>query len=177
MKQNYRWQSSHWILLAWVLIGCLVTYQPLYGQTKEGDVANSEFALHAGRLLPAHIEGVSEVMPFWGFRHSVAQSSRSYIEWGVMTARAYATDWTTLSVSLRGDVPIEYMSGIFYAGIDSHLYNPAQQVEQRNENGLHVGTGLLNHFAENLWFRADMKFNFGPGSQMYLGFSLVFKEP
>lgn len=166
-----RWRWQHVVFL-------LMLFFAKQGWTQTAEAGGeSEFSLHMGRLFPAYIDGIDEIMPFWGFRHSIARSKHGYFEWGVMTARAYETEWHTLSVSLRGDVPIEYMTGIFYLGLDGHFYNKANETTMRDEGGIHVGTALLNHLAENLWFRADMKFNFGPGTQMYLGFSIVFKEP
>jgi hypothetical protein len=164
-------------LLNFILfLSCLLTQQA-QGQSSNADVGNSEFALHMGRLLPAYIEGVDDIMAFWGFRHSIARSRNGYVEWGLMTARGYGTEWHQFNLSLRGDIPIEYMTGVFYVGADGHLYNRINETEMRGEGGVHVGVGLLNHLAENVWFRVDMKFNFSPGTQLYLGFSLVFKEP
>jgi hypothetical protein len=134
-----------------------------------------EYGVHTGPLLPNQITGVTEIMPMWGARVSFP-SRKAMIEVGLSNARAYGITMYDGSLSYRGDVTVESLTGIFYLGLDFNHITDATGSTQMVGGG-HVGAGLMTLIGDSLWFRTDMKFNVNPGTSLYIGFGLVFRMP
>ncbi len=81
------------------------------------DIGN-DLSLYLGSMLPNQIDGVTEILPVFGGRYSIATQAGS-VEMGLANTHAMGVDFTTAELSLRGDVPVgEGMTGIIYGGID-----------------------------------------------------------
>ena len=134
-----------------------------------------EWGAHTGPLLPNQFEGVTEIMPGWGVRVGFP-NRKAYIEVGGFAARAYGVSIYNGSISYRGDVTVETLTGIFYIGLDAYHITPAEQTGHLDGGG-HIGAGLMTVISDVAWFRADMKLNINPGTALYIGFGLHFRLP
>lgn len=141
-----------------------------------GEAGGSEISLYLGSLLPNQIDGVTEILPVFGGRYGFRTGSMGLVEFGLSNTHAEGVDFTTFSGSLRADLPaIDQFVGMIYGGIDFHYYRPAGSEDRRTETGLHVGSGLLMHASDTLWFRTDLKFQAAPGTSLVILFGLVFR--
>ncbi len=135
-----------------------------------------EISLFLGTMLPNQIEGVTEVLPTFGGRYGIRTGSIGMVELGFANVHAEGVDFTTISASLRADLPaMEDFFGIFYGGLDGHYYRPVGADSRKTETGLHVGGGLMVHASDTLWFRSDLKFQAQPGTSLLFLFGLVFR--
>lgn len=145
-------------------------------QSEEGTHGN-EFSFHGGYLLPNQIDGVTEILPVVGARYGFAMSEAGVIEIGAANSHAEGVDFTTFTLSMRGEVPlIEGITGIVYGGADFNWYRPESQSERLTAVGAHLGAGGMMLVSETLWLRTEMKFMGGPGTSLYLGFGLVLRR-
>ncbi len=141
-----------------------------------GSADGSEISLYLGSMLPNQIDGVTEILPIFGGRYGISTASAGVLEFGLSNIHAEGVDFTTLSVSLRADLPaIDQFVGIFYGGLDLNYYRPATASSRTTETGLHIGTGLMMHTTDTLWFRTDLKFMASPGTSLSLLFGIVLK--
>ncbi|MCB0363565.1 MAG: hypothetical protein KDD35_12635 [Bdellovibrionales bacterium] len=146
------------------------------GRPLEGDVSkdiNSEFGFHLGNLLPAQIEGVTEIMPQWGVRGGY-RFRDAFVETGLIAGNARGAEWANLHLSLRGDFPIEGLVGTVFIGIDGTQYKGAGN-QAKVFGGGHLGGGVMAEVSPTVWFRADMKLNVNPGTSLYIGCGFVFR--
>jgi len=146
-------------------------------QSEEGAAHHgNEFSFHGGYLLPNQIDGVTEILPVVGARYGFAMGEAGVIELGAANSHAEGVDFTTFTLSLRGEVPlIEGITGIVYGGTDFNWYQPQLQSERLTAVGVHLGAGGMMLVSDTLWLRTEMKFMGGPGTSLYLGFGLVFR--
>lgn len=144
---------------------------------QEGGAAEgSEIMLYLGSMLPNQIDNVTEIMPVFGGSYSFKTASMGTMEFGLSNIHAEGVDFTTLSASLRADLPaIDQFVGIFYGGLDLNYYRPAGASDRTSETGLHIGTGLMMHATDTLWFRTDLKFMASPGTSLLILFGVVLK--
>ena len=144
------------------------------GAGSSGD--GSEISLYVGSLLPNQIEGVTEILPVLGGRYGFKTGSFGVVELGLSNSHAEGADFTTLSGSLRADLPaIDQFVGIVYGGLDVNYYRGAGSDSRKTETGLHFGTGLMYRFTETVWFRTDLSFMVQPGTSLSILAGLVFK--
>ncbi len=142
----------------------------------EGGSGGSEISLFLGSMLPHQIDGVTEILPFFGARYGFQTASLGVAEFAFTNAHAEGVDFTTFSGSLRADLPaIDQFIGFVFAGLDFHYYRPINESDRKTGTGLHIGTGLLMHVSDALWLRTDLKFNAQPGTAMQIQFGLVLK--
>lgn len=154
-----------------ILIVFWLAPHALFAQAGSSSSAPTQtFYLGAGPMLPNAIDGVSEIMPTWGARYGF-QSGLGMLEPGFNIAKAYGVTYYNPFLSMRGSFPVEGFLAILYAGIDGHYYTPPDEATKMAFGG-HVGGGLSVKAAGNLWLRTDMKFNFNPGTAMFIGFGL-----
>lgn len=159
-----------------LLFALLLVASPSFAQQPEQDKKiGFEWGLHTGPLLPNQIEQVTEIMPMWGARVGFPNRN-AMVEIGATSARAYGTSLYNGHISYRGDITVESLTGIFYAGLDLYHITPPEQ-SGRTEGGGHVGAGLMTLIGDVAWFRADMKFNINPGTALYIGFGITFRLP
>jgi len=141
-----------------------------------GEGGGSEISLYLGTMLPNQIDGVTEILPLMGGRYGLRTASMGTFELGATNTHAEGVDFTTFTGSIRADLPaMDGFFGIIYTGIDINYYRPAGSEDRRTETGFHVGSGLLMHASDTLWFRSDLKFMASPGTSLSLLFGLVFR--
>src|SRR5258708_7931998 len=61
---------------------------------------------HLGSFLPSQINGVTEVMPMWGFGYAVP-SRKGFLEFGGELSQAKGVSYYIAHVDVRGDFPLE----------------------------------------------------------------------
>jgi hypothetical protein len=132
------------------------------------------YGLHTGPLLPNQIQGMTEIMPTWGARYAFPLR-KGHLELGLANSQSSGTSYYNVSASYRGDVQLEDMFAVLYAGLDTHYWHPPGEAFLTNF-GAHVGGGFAAHLSDQLWFRSDMKFNLNPGTALYIGFGLEWRE-
>ena len=144
--------------------------------TAQAEGSGSEISLFLGSMLPNQIDGVTEILPVFGGRYGYRTSSVAVLEFAATNTHAEGVDFTTLSGTIRADLPsIDQFVGFLSAGVDLHYYSPVGASERRAETGVHVGTGLLMHVGDTLWLRTDLKFMAQPGTALQVLFGLVFR--
>lgn len=144
---------------------------------QDGGAANgSEISLFLGTMLPNQIDGITEILPLFGGRYGFRTGTIGVAEFGLTNSHAEGVDFTTLSGSIRADLPaIDQFVGIIYGGVDINYYRPAGKDNRSTDTGLHVGTGLMAHMSDTLWLRTDLKFMVQPGTSLAFLAGLVFK--
>lgn len=165
-------------LQRWVIILLSICATQSFAQTpteQDKQKYGLEWGLHTGPLLPNQFEGVTEIMPGWGARVGFPQR-KAFVEVGGFSARAYGVSIYNGSISYRGDVTVDTLTGIFYAGLDLYHITPAGETGHTDGGG-HIGAGLMTLIGDVAWFRADMKLNLNPGTALYIGFGITFRLP
>ena len=166
----------HWSFL--LIPFFLALSGPAFAQGQGGDDLNSnvssEFGFHLGKLLPAQIDGVTEIMGLWGLRGGYRTGNHGFVEMGFIGGNGEGAKWANLHISLRADMPIEGLVGILYMGIDATRFQGAG-MEEKIFGGGHVGGGIYANISPTVWFRGEMKFNVNPGTSLYIGFGFVFR--
>ena len=80
----------------------------------EGEDGGFEYSFHMGRLLPNQVPGATEILPQWGLRLGYTlPTSGLTAETGVITGSGEGVSWNTLHVSIRADMKVEDLLGIF----------------------------------------------------------------
>lgn len=168
--------SQHWSFFLIILF--LGLTGPAFGQGQgEKDLNSSigsEIGFHIGKLLPAQINGVTEIMGLWGLRGGYRTGSHGFVELGIIGGNGEGAEWANLHISLRADMPIEGLVGILFLGADATQFKGAGK-EPKIFGGGHVGGGVYANISPTVWFRSEMKFNVNPGTSLYIGFGFVFR--
>lgn len=141
-----------------------------------GQNVGSEWGFHLGSFLPNQIDGITEILPMWGTRYGF-KTKRGFIEAGADFSKAMGTRFTSVSLSVRGDIPVQSLVGHVSIGIDLHQVVPPGATENTYLGGGHVGGGIMALIGNDVWFRTDMKFNVNPGTSLYIGFGFIFRFP
>lgn len=141
-----------------------------------GDNVGSELGFHLGSLLPNQIPNVDEILSMWGARYGL-KTGRGFFEMGAYFASGYDAKLTQLSVSIRGDIPVESLVGEVFLGVDLNQVVSPGSTETVYLGGGHVGGGVMALIAGDVWFRSDMKFNINPGTSLYIGFGFLVRLP
>lgn len=164
-------------LLVTFALGAILASPFIANAQEQTSSGGNEISLHTGSLLPNQIDGVTEILPVWGARYGLG-TQLGVVELGGSNVHAQGVDFTTLTASLRGDVPLaDQIQGIIYGGLDFNWYRPEAESERKSVTGVHVGTGLMMHVADTFWLRSELKFMGGPGTSLYIGFGVVFRAP
>ncbi len=148
------------------------------GPSPLGETVNWELGFHGGSFLPDQIEGVTEIMRFWGLRGGLRTGSKSFLEVGTSygsPADENNVDWLDLSLSLRWDIPLDSVVGITFIGGDAHYYRPDNKTSRQLYGGGHFGAGVQSLIGGVVWFRGELKFNVHPGTSMHINFGLSFR--
>ena len=141
-----------------------------------GDSYGSEMGFHLGQLLPNQVEGVTEILPVYGFRYGYPTKA-GIAELGLNNTHARGIDFTTIELGLRADLePMPNFLANVMVGGDMHYYSPENSNDRQTHYGGHVGTGLMMLVSDTLWARGEMKFLFNPGVAMYFGFGFVLRS-
>ncbi len=172
------------VLLFSVLFSCISSAQNQPDEKK--DILKPAYILnaHLGSFLPSQINGVTEVLPMWGFGYSVP-SRKGFLEFGGELSQAKGTSYYIGHVEYRGDFPLEDLLISAAIGADVHFYKAADSVDPTTGNlttynyatygGGHISGGIIAHIGDQLWFKTLMKFNISPGASMYVGFGFELR--
>lgn len=166
------------IMTLLLCLGSPIFAQEQQGQEeeeKEGKSFGAIYGLHVGPLLPNQIRGMTEIMPVWGARYAIP-IRKGHLEIGAANAQSYGTSYYNGSASYRGDFNLDDMYALAYAGLDVHYWNPPSE-PYNMIFGFHAGGGFAANLGDLLWFRTDMKFNVNPGTALYIGFGLEWRQP
>lgn len=156
--------------------GLVFLTMPLSAFAQDAESGSSEVSLFVGSHLPNQIDGVTEILPVFGGRYGMALGG-GIAELGLSNSHAEGVDFTTLSTSMRADLPaIDQFMGSIYGGLDFNFYRPAGAEDRTTETGFHVGAAILMHASSTLWFRGDLKFAANPGTSLFLLFGIVFRS-
>lgn len=148
--------------------------QPEEKSSTPGGDAIYEAGFHVGNLLPNQIDGATEIMGLGGVRAGFRFSPLSYAEFGLITGNGEGVEWKNAHIDVRMDIPIENLVGVAYVGGDTIYYKGVGQSTKLVFGG-HAGGGIQTHLSGLMWFRADMKFGFSPGTSLYIGMGLVLR--
>jgi hypothetical protein len=164
-------------LLAMVLIGTQAFAQADGGGGSQpiGSDAPYELGFHLGSLLPDQIDGVTEIMGLGGARMGYRFAPQSYLEGGLITGNGEGVKWKNIHADVRMDIPVEGLVGLAYVGADSTYYQGMGRSSSKLIFGGHAGGGIQVHVSGSMWFRGDMKFNFSPGTSLYISAGFVFR--
>jgi hypothetical protein len=162
---------SVWTLV--ILMGATAVAQEDKQDVTGGNVG-SEMGFHVGRLLPDQINGLTEIISGWGVRYGM-KTSRGFIELGGNFHSGEGSTYNTLSVSMRGDIPVESLVAEVFAGFDLAQISTPLMGESSYVGGGHVGGGIMALIGGDVWFRSDMKFNINPGTSLYIGFGFEIR--
>ncbi len=136
----------------------------------------SEFNVQTGPMLPDQIQGVTEILPIWGFFYKVPMAGAG-LEFGLLNSHAKGIDFTTVPVRGRFDLSIDkYLTAIIFAGPEINYYAEVNSTDRITVVGFHAGGGAMYHVLETLWFRFDMKYSANPGNSLYFGFGISFRS-
>jgi hypothetical protein len=134
-----------------------------------------DFSLFVGHMLPHQINGVDEILPVFGGRYAFGTSFGA-IELGGQNTHAAGLDFSTLTLDLRGEIPLaQGVSGLLYLGPVLNYYTEKDASERKLEYGIEAGAGAMMLISDTLWLRGDMKFMGGPGTSLYILFGFVFR--
>lgn len=149
-----------------------------FSQEEQADVTGvnvgSEMGFHVGRLLPDQINGLTEIISGWGVRYGM-KTSRGFIELGGNFHSGEGSTYNTISISMRGDIPVESLVAEVFGGLDLAQISTPLMGESSYMGGGHVGGGIMALIGGDVWFRSDMKFNINPGTSLYIGFGFVIR--
>ncbi len=136
----------------------------------------TEFNLQTGPTLPDQIQGVTEILPTWGFFYKIPMAGAG-LEFGLLDSHANGVDFTTLPIRGRFDIPIDSgFSALLFVGPEVNYYSEAGSSNRLTVVGFHAGAGAMYHIVETLWLRVDMKYSVNPGDSLYFGFGFSFRS-
>ncbi len=167
------------LTLVSLIIAIVFTTPSVFGQGQKdsaelGANVGSEWGFHLGSFLPNQIDGITEILPMWGVRYGL-KTKRGFIEGGADFSKAMGTRFSSLSLSVRGDIPVQSLVGHVSVGINMHQVIPPGTEHTTYLGGGHVGGGIMALIGNDVWFRTDMKFNVNPGTSLYIGFGFIFR--
>lgn len=164
------------IKYAIVLTGTLLSFMGGANSAFAAGDGTDEISGHLGSMLPNQIEGVTEILPIFGFRYAHSVASGLSIEGGLENAHAKGVDFTAATFDLRGDIPLgDQMFALLYGGLTFNYYSKINTQDRQSEWGGNVGGALLAGITETLAVRADLRMSASPGTSLYLGFGLAFR--
>jgi hypothetical protein len=150
---------------------CLIT-STSHAQNSEDKIW--EFYGEMGSLLPDQIDGVTEIMPMWGFGVGMSNLSSAY-SLQYINSTANGIKINAFSLETRKDVPFSSLVGSVSLGLDYQGITLPGEESATYYGGGHVGGGILALISSGLYVRMNMKFAFSPGVAMFLGFGLLYR--
>lgn len=137
------------------------------------------FGAGLGPFLPFKVAGVVDTYPAWGlwFSHP---SEISQVEYSFFSVNAKGVTYYNVSIGLRIDYEVAMaVQAYFTLGLDGNYYNRKETEEGTLDflfkGGSHVGFGVLQKLAVDLFLRGDCKLNLSPGKSLYIGLGLMWE--
>ncbi|MGE3757723.1 MAG: hypothetical protein AB7H97_08200 [Pseudobdellovibrionaceae bacterium] len=137
-----------------------------------GGKANTEFTLWSSPLLSQSIKGFEKITTLHGFTYGTRGAN--FYEFSGNFAYLKDRNYSSLSFAMRDESALENFATLYYLGADLLTYN-ADGESRVTTVGAHFGGGVQIHVGYSIWFRPDIKFQFGPGYSVLLGLGLVYK--
>ncbi len=150
-----------------------------------------DLGVKTGSFLPYEIEGVTEVLPFWGIKLGHTVSPTLGIEYDIDIAHAKGVTYLLGYASLRHDFVVGKVLPLFLLiGLDAHYFkkkddfvpdtfDPANSVVVDHPwkffGGWHVGIGSETVIYGDLWIRADVRMGFSPGRQLSVSLTGIYR--
>lgn len=132
-----------------------------------------------GPFLPFKVAGVVDTYPAWGiwFSHP---SEVSQVEYSIFSVNAKGVTFYNFSIGLRIDYEVAMaVQAYFTLGLDGNYYKRKESEEGEFDfsfkGGSHVGFGVLQKLAVDLFLRGDCKLNLSPGKSLYIGLGLMWE--
>lgn len=135
-----------------------------------------EYGLEFCELLPSQIDGITDIVPFWGMRYGYHLGA-GMAEAALDLANAQGTSYDMLQVGYRFDVPVDdKLNGFLNGGINNSYFNTYLRSEKIWISGLFVGGGAMTQLVGNIWGRLGMQFNFIPGASMFITVGIEYRD-
>ncbi|MBK7844423.1 MAG: hypothetical protein IPJ71_12110 [Bdellovibrionales bacterium] len=132
-----------------------------------------------GPFLPFKVAGVADTYPAWGvwFSHP---SEISQVEYSIFSVNAKGVTFYNFAIGLRIDYEVAMaVQAYFTLGLDGNYYkrkeSEGQEFDFVFKGGSHVGFGVLQKLAVDLFLRGDCKLNLSPGKSLYIGIGLMWE--
>lgn len=137
------------------------------------------FGAGLGPFLPFKVAGVADTYPAWGvwFSHP---SEISQVEYSIFSINAKGVTFYNFSIGLRIDYEVAMaVQAYFTLGLDGNYYKRKETEDQEFDfafkGGSHVGFGVLQKLAVDLFLRGDCKLNLSPGKSLYIGIGFMWE--
>lgn len=144
-----------------------------------------DLGIKTGSFLPYEIQGVRDLIPFWGMRlgHTVSETLR--LEYDLDIAHAKGVQYFNGYFSLRHDFVVGNVLPLFFnIGVDGHYYKRKDAYGAITSNrteypwkfatGWHAGVGAETLVYGDLFFRTDVRMGFSPGRQLSVSIGGVY---
>lgn len=154
--------------------------------TSGANTSYFDLGIKTGSFLPYDIDGVTELLPFWGLRFGHTISETLGFEYDLDFANAKGTSYYLGYFSLRHDFVVGRVLPTFLLlGIDGHYFRKPDTQDPfsgvitaspwRFMGGWHAGIGTETVIYGDLWFRADVRMGFSPGRQLSASLGGVYR--
>ncbi len=170
---------------------CLMTLIPTASaQAQENATARStgyvDLGIKTGSFLPYEIEGVTEVLPFWGIKIGHTVSSTLALEYDLDIAHAKGVTYLLGYFSLRHDFVVGQVLPLFFLiGADAHYFKKKDSPDPVSGlviehpwkffGGWHAGVGTETVIYGDIWLRADVRMGFSPGRQLSVALTGIYR--
>jgi len=177
----------HWRPLTLALLCVSLLSFSQSGLAQENSQASTYYLnVKTGSFLPYDIEGVRDLLPFWGVRFGHGLTPTLALEYSIDMARAKGVTYNLGSISLRHDFDIANVLPLFIlAGLDAHYYKRADAIGEISGDvtsfpsvlttGWHMGFGTETLIYGAIYFRSDVRFGFSPGRQLNVSLGLTYR--
>lgn len=145
-----------------------------------------DIGIKTGSFLPYEIQGVTELLPFFGVKlaHSVSQTLG--LEYDIDMAHAKGVQYFNGYFSLRHDFSVgNVVPMIFLLGVDGHYYKRAPiigsitgqvtEFDYQFSTGWHAGFGSETVVYGDIWIRGDVKMGFSPGRHLTVSIIGIYR--
>ncbi|MBK9039976.1 MAG: hypothetical protein IPL83_12570 [Bdellovibrionales bacterium] len=173
--------TFHLVLVSACVAFLFLDFQSSLAQENVRYPDNKSYYIGAGLgpLLPFKVAGVVDTYPAWGlwFSHP---SEVSQVEYSIFSVNAKGVTFYNFSVGLRIDYEVAMaVQAYFTLGLDGNYYKRKESEEGEFDfafkGGSHVGFGVLQKLAVDLFLRGDCKLNLSPGKSLYIGLGLMWE--
>lgn len=153
----------------------ILFFAQAHGEEETEDQFHRAIGVFAGHMLPYDIYGVRDIYPFWGLRYS-HEIWGVNPEWSATFINAAGVSFYTGSLSLAFPETLAGFRYFPFFGGDVHYYHGHTNLRElpfKVTAGFHLGVSPVIDITPNLAIRADLKYNFGPGSFLFAGGGLM----
>ncbi len=135
--------------------------------------SKTEYTAIGGTLLPNQFAAFDKITTVWGGRYGLRTADDYFYEAGLLYNELEDRGYLNVSLTLRGESPVSDMIAFYGLGGD---ITQTKGEASRIDPGAHMQGGLFIQIYHSLWFRLESKFSFSPGSSLFLGFGLTYRD-